>query len=63
MKCWVARDKNKSLWIYDKKPQLDKEIKSFLAKDGGDSWQIDRHWLEEVTYKNSPIKIKIKLKT
>lgn len=52
---WVARDGDGSLWIYTTKPRG--ECGMFTSSDGG--YQIDGSTYPEITYENSPIKVKL----
>lgn len=66
MELWIARDKDSNeLWLYDKKPLIN-EINEEQYKpnlDGGGICCIELldKWFLEVTFENSPRKIKIEL--
>lgn len=54
---WVARDEDNSLWIYTTKPT--KSCGMFCCSAAGDMFQIDDSVYPEITYENSPIKVKL----
>lgn len=54
---WVARDEDGSLWIYTAKPT--KSCGMFCCGAGGEMFQIDDSVYPEITYENSPIKVKL----
>lgn len=54
---WVARDEDNSLWIYTTKPT--KSCGMFSCSAAGDMFQIDESVYPEITYENSPIKVKL----
>ena len=54
---WVARDDDGSLWIYTTKPV--KSDGMFHCSATGDMFQIDDSVYPEITYENSPIKVKL----
>lgn len=54
---WVARDDDNSLWIYTTKPH--KSAGMFCCSAAGDMFQIDDSVYPEITYENSPIKVKL----
>lgn len=54
---WVARDEDGSLWIYTTKPVEACGI--FHLGPTGDMMQIDNAGYPEITYENSPIKVKL----
>lgn len=54
---WVARDEDGSLWIYTTKPN--KSASMFCCSAAGDMFQIDDSVYPEITYENSPIKVKL----
>lgn len=54
---WVARDEDNSLWIYTTKPA--KSCGMFHCSASGDMFQIDESVYPEITYENSPIKVKL----
>ena len=59
MKFWVARDIDDMLFIFSKKPRLNKKMGWFLS----DSYYsiVDKRFFPEVTFKNSPQEIELKL--
>ncbi len=54
---WVARDEDNSLWIYTAKPV--EACGMFHLGPTGDMFQIDDSVYPEITYENSPIKVKL----
>lgn len=52
---WVARDEDDSLWIFATKPRMSCGI--FTSFDGG--YQIDGSCYPEITFDNSPVKVKL----
>ena len=54
---WVARDEDNSLWIYTTKPV--KSSGMFHLGPTGDMFQVDDSVYPEITYENSPIKVKL----
>lgn len=54
---WVARDDDNSLWIYTTKPV---KARGFFHADAvGDMFQIDDSVYPEITFENSPVKVKL----
>lgn len=54
---WVARDADNSLWIYTTKPV--KSDGMFHCSATGDMFQIDDSVYPEITFENSPIRVKL----
>lgn len=54
---WVARDDDGSLWVYTTKPV--KAGGMFHCSATGDMFQIDDSTYPEITYENSPRKVKV----
>lgn len=54
---WVARDDDNSLWIYTTKPK--KSCGMFHCGATGDMFQIDDSVYPEITFENSPVKVKL----
>lgn len=54
---WVARDDDGSLWIYTTKPIEGGGM--FSCSATGDMFQIDSSVYPEITYENSPVKVKL----
>lgn len=54
---WVARDDDGSLWIYTTKPV--KGGGMFSCSATGDMFQIDDSVYPEITFENSPVKVKL----
>ena len=59
MKLWIARDRS-GLWLYTTKPLLNPEKNEFESEDGNILY-IDDDLFPEITFKNSPQKVKIEL--
>ena len=56
---WIARDKDKTLWVYDNEPI--KEINSFSCSDDvTECYQLDDKMYPELTFENSPQRLIIK---
>lgn len=56
---WVARDEDGTLWIYDGKPR--EAFGMFHCGSIGDLLQIDGSAYPDITYENSPVKVKLML--
>ena len=56
MKMWIARDQNGEIYLYPTKPD-----KYDCIFDAYDWWQIKQDLFPEVTFKNSPVEVEIKL--
>ena len=54
---WVARDEDGTLWIYQGKPV--KACGMFHCGSIGDMFQIDGSAYPEITFDNSPVKVKL----
>lgn len=54
---WVARDADNSLWIYTTKPV--KSDGMFHCSASGEMFQIDDSVYPEITFENSPIRVKL----
>ena len=54
---WVARDADNSLWIYTTKPV--KSDGMFHCSAAGEMFQIDDSVYPEITFENSPVKVKL----
>ena len=64
MELWIARDLADSLWLFDYKPQKDKDIIFEVKDEKGNMLNIMRlpyNIFPEVTFENSPQKVKIEL--
>lgn len=66
MELWIARDEDKSLHLYTNEPYLQqtinkRKIKSYFMWDNGKCYKIDNELFPEVTFKNSPQKVELKL--
>ena len=60
MEFWIARDKDGHLYLYDKKPILNGDY--FDASTNGHTTHSFNNTLwDEITFENSPQKIKIEL--
>ena len=53
---WVARDYDNSLWIYTTKPS---KSEGMFCCRVGEMFQIDDSVYPEITYENSPVKVKL----
>lgn len=56
---WVARDKDGELWLYNNKPVKTDFAGIFHNGPLGDGMPIDDRIYPEITYDNSPVKIKL----
>lgn len=56
---WVARDKDGALWLYNNEPVKTDYAGIFHNGPLGDGMPIDDRIYPEITYDNSPIKIKL----
>ena len=54
---WVARDDDGTLWIYTAKPVKARGF--FHAGSVGEMFQINESAYPEITFENSPIKVKL----
>ena len=62
MELWIARDKNGSLYLYDKKPLKHEDFGFFESLDSnGYQFQISCKYFPEVTFENSPKQVKMEL--
>ena len=59
MKLWIARDSDGALFLYDKKPV--KGRRGFRVKLFTHSFRISSSNFPEVTFENSPKRVKIEL--
>lgn len=53
LKLWIARNEDKSLWIYNKKP-LKSSFAGFYYSPDGRGLQIDKLAFPEITFKAGP---------
>lgn len=60
MKAWIARDKDGELYMFSHLPILCRNT-YFIASDGTNSMKLDRNMFPEVTFEESPKKLKIKI--
>jgi len=58
-KLWIARDKNGSLWIHGAKPW--KWSEQEWISNSAEQIKLPKSWFKEVTFKNSPRQVEIKL--
>ena len=58
MKLWIARDKDGGLHLFSSKPE---RIRTHFGDFYTDKWEIDENLYPEVTWKNSPQQVEIKL--
>lgn len=62
MKLWIARDGNGQLWIYDHKPiKKDGIFQSNFELQGCRASELPEWVLPEITFKNSPKEVELKL--
>lgn len=66
MRLWIARDKNKCLYLYRKKPEYSEEFGWWFPEGentifSDDMWNIDELLFPEVTVENSPVEVEINL--
>jgi hypothetical protein len=59
MELWIARDRAGILRIYDNKPKVDKRKQEIISIGG--YYEININLFPEVTFENSPRKVKISL--
>ena len=59
MKMWIARNYNNRIALYDKEP---KEVYGVFAPPlSGTECYLPMDWFPEITFKNSPQQVEIKL--
>lgn len=56
---WVARDKDGELWLYNNEPVKADFAGIFHNGPLGDGMPIDDRIYPEITYDNSPVKVKL----
>ena len=69
MELWIARDASGELWLFDKKPILrnknDNEYFTHswfdMDDDGTFNYRIDMDCFPEVTFENSPQKVRLEI--
>jgi hypothetical protein len=63
MELWVARNQDGSLWLHEEKPSLvyNDETRCWYYEKGNFLDFYDESKLPEVTFENSPQKVKIEL--
>lgn len=59
MELWIARDRAGILRIYDNEPKVDKRKQEIMSIGG--YYEININLFPEVTFENSPRKVKISL--
>ena len=59
MKLWIARESDGELYAYETKPSYDKFDDNWYGD--GKWFYMDIHLFPEVTFENSPQKVKIEL--
>lgn len=59
MEFWIARDKDNSLWLFDILPIRSKY--SFIADTNNCAMELNNNLFQEVTWENSPRKVKIEI--
>lgn len=60
MKLWVARDKNRKLWLYESKPIRQGE--RFIPTCFEDCKKLHSTLFPEVTFENSPMEVELVIK-
>ena len=61
MELWIAREIEGALFAYTGKPKYDKNCCCWDFLDGTHVFELDDDLFPEVTFENSPQKVKIKL--
>lgn len=61
MQLWIARDKNRTLTLFQEKPELSKYDPIWQDSYNRGHMTIDQFLFPEVTFENSPQRVKIKL--
>jgi hypothetical protein len=56
-KLWIARDYNNDLVVYYRKPIAVGEV--FKSKSAGDYLYLPKSWFPEITFKNSPQRVRL----
>jgi hypothetical protein len=59
MELWIGRDRTGILKLYDNKPKFDKRKQEIMSIGG--YYEININLFPEVTFENSPRKVKISL--
>ena len=59
MELWIGRDRAGILKLYDNKPKVDKRKQEIMSIGG--YYEININLFPEVTFENSPQKVKISL--
>lgn len=57
MKLWIARDKNRDLYLYEREPIRESDF--FYSSY--DTIEVDKNLFPEVTFENSPQEVELKL--
>jgi hypothetical protein len=63
MKLWIARDKDKHIWVFKRKPiKMEIEFRPRTDVNGNDTFNrcIPTSLFPEVTFNNSPQKVEVK---
>lgn len=64
MEFYIARDQNDTLWLFDMKPIKNKTYFSCAVGSNGrwsEEYELEKHLFPEVTFENSPQKVKLEL--
>ena len=56
---YVARDKNGSLFLYEKEPDRDDKYEVFISHDDVNCYEIDADSFPDVTWETEPRKVEI----
>lgn len=62
MKMWIARDANRTLTLFQGKPELSKYDPIFQDLYDRDYMTIDQFLFPEVTFENSPMEVELIIK-
>ena len=61
MKLWIARDENGELCLFDDKPTISVSKTRWLSPANVEFMLLDSTLLPEVTFENSPQKVRLEL--
>ena len=63
MTLWIARNQDGSLWLHEEEPSLvyDEELRKWYYEKGSFLDFYDESLFPEVTFENSPQKVKLEL--
>lgn len=62
MEMWIARDRNRDLWLFTEKPERN-IFQRYWYSDIGETMKLDAHdpQFKDVTWYNEPVKVELKL--